>query len=307
MIHTVRWGLVVLLVSLAACTSELAVPTEPLRLLRADWNVAYVGEAFDGPLRPTGGLRPYRFEVIDGTLPPGMSLAAGRLAGTPTEVGRFAFTVQVQDGNLSQTLQRVELDVRPLPTPLVRIDAPRTEIRAAVPLIVRVEDARGWRGARVAVRWNADAFELLAPPTAGDARLALFHEAGPGNLWIEAAALGAARNGAFDLGRFSLRPLTPPAQLSLELAAVSLYSGGEHLTVRTEGAPLPRPAPAMPSAAPGEAPGSAPGEVPTEPEAEPDDAAADAAEDEAEDAADDDTDPDEVVSDEDEDAEEEAP
>ncbi len=297
--RTVRWSLALILVSLAACTSELAVPTEPLRLLRADWNVAYVGEPFDGPLRPTGGLRPYRFEVIDGTLPPGMSLAAGRLAGTPTEVGRFAFTVQAQDGNLSQALQRVELDVRPLPTPLVRIDAPRTELRAAVPLVVRVEDARGWRGARVAVRWDAEAFELAAAPSAGDARLALFHEAGDGYLWIEAAALGAARNGAFDLGRFSLRPIAPPAQLSLDLAAVSLYSGGEHLTVRTEGAPRPRPSPTLPPAAPGEAPGSAPGDVPTEPEPESDEAAAE--------AADDDAGPDEAVPDEDEDAEEEAP
>lgn len=279
--RTVRWSLALILVSLAACTSELAVPTEPLRLLRADWNVAYVGEPFDGPLRPTGGLRPYRFEVIDGALPPGMSLAAGRLVGTPTEVGRFAFTVQVQDGNLSQTLQRVELDVRPLPTPLVRIDAPRTELRAAVPLIVRVEDARGWRGARVAVEWDAEAFELLAPPSAGDARLALFHEAGDGYLWIEAAALGAARNGAFDLGRFSLRPLAPPAQLSLDLAAVSLYSGGEHLTVRTEGAPRPRPSPTVPPTAPGEAPG----DVPTEREPESDDASSsdEAAHDEDED------------------------
>jgi hypothetical protein len=304
--RALRWSLALVLASLAACTSELAVPTEPLRLLRADWNVAYVGEPFDGPLRPTGGLRPYRFEVIDGTLPPGMSVAAGRLVGTPTEVGRFAFTIQVQDGNLSQTLQRLELDVRPLPTPLVRIDAPRTELRAPVPLIVRVEDARGWRGARVAVQWDADAFELVAPPTAGDARLALFHEAGPGYLWIEVAALGAARNGAFDLGRFRLQPLTPPAQLSLELAAVSLYSGGEHLTTRTEGAPRPRPTPTMPPAAPGEAPGSAPGDVPTEP----DDAASDnddAASDNDDAASDNDADPDEAVPDEDEDAEEESP
>ena len=290
--RTVRWSLALILVSLAACTSELAVPTEPLRLLRADWNVAYVGEPFDGPLRPTGGLRPYRFEVIDGALPPGMSLASGRLVGTPTEVGRFAFTVQVQDGNLSQTLQRVELDVRPLPTPLVRIDTPRTELRSSVPLIVRVEDARGWRGARIAVEWDAEAFVLTAPPSAGDARLALFHEAGDGYLWIEAAALGAARNGAFDLGRFSLQPIAPPAQLSLNLAAVSLYSGGEHLTVRTEGAPRPRPAPTLPPTAPGEAPG----DVPTEHDPESDDA-----------SSDDDAGPDEAVTDEDEDAEEEAP
>ncbi len=293
MSRTVRWGLALLLASLAACTSELAVPTEPLRLLRSDWSVAYVGEPFDGPLRPTGGLRPYRFEVVDGALPPGMSLASGRLTGTPTDVGRFAFTVQVQDGNLSQTLQRLELDVRPLPTPLVRIDAPRTELRAAVPLIVRVEDARGWRGARVAIGWDAAAFELVAPPATGDARFAMLHEAGDGYLWIEAATIGAARNGAFELARFSLRPLVPPAQLSLELAAASLYSGGEHLSARTEGAPRPRPAPATQ----GEAPADARDEA-TDPVGTPDDPP---------DEATPDDDPTETDLDDDEAAEEDAP
>ena len=239
-----RWTLVLLIAWLGACTSDLAVPTEPLRLLRTDWAVAYVGEPFDGALRPTGGLRPYRFEVADGELPPGMNLSAGRLVGTPTEVGRFAFTVQVRDGNLSQALQQVEFDVRPLPNPVVRVDAPRTELRAAVPLVVRVEDARGWRGARIALTWDAEAFALVSPPSPADARLAVLHESGDGYLWIEAAALGAPRNGAFDLGRFSLRPLVPPAQLSLQLTAVSRYSGGDHLVERAEGVPRPRPAPA---------------------------------------------------------------
>jgi hypothetical protein len=235
---------VLLLALLAACTSELAVPTEPLRLLRTDWAVAYVGEPFDGALRPTGGLRPYRFEVVDGELPPGMSLSAGRLVGTPTEVGRFAFTVQVRDGNLSQSLQQVEFDVRPLPDPVVRVDAPRTELRSNVPLVVRVEDARGWRGARISLTWDAEAFALVTPPTPADARLAVLHASGDGFLHVEAAALGAPRNGAFELARFVLRPLEPPTQLSLQLTAVSRYSGGDHLVERVEGVPRPRPEPA---------------------------------------------------------------
>jgi hypothetical protein len=251
-----RWGLVLvlLLAWLGACTSELAVPTEPLRLLRTDWAVAYVGEPFDGALRPTGGLRPYRFELVDGELPPGMSLSGGRLVGTPTEVGRFAFTVQVRDGNLSQSLQQVEFDVRPLPDPVVRVDAPRTELRSNVPLVVRIEDARGWRGARISLTWDADAFALVTPPSPADARLAVLHEAGDGYLHVEAAALGAARNGAFDLARFSLRPLEPPAQLSLQLTAVSRYSGGDHLVERTEGVPRPAPAPTSEPADADEAP-----------------------------------------------------
>ena len=247
-----RLGLLAWAVSLAACTSDLAVPTEPLRLLRTEWGVAYVGEPFDGALRPTGGLRPYRFELADGALPPGLAFAAGRLVGTPTEVGRFAFTVQVQDGNLSQALQRVELDVRPLPTPLVRIDAPATEVRGVVPLVVRIEAARGWRGARIAIVWDPEAFALAAGPNASDARLALFHDAAEGRLWLETAALGPARQGDFTLARFSLRPIDPPARLSLAVSAATRYAGGEHLATRIEGAPQSRGAPGE-AVAPGEA------------------------------------------------------
>ena len=232
-----RTTCLVLLLALVACSGDLAVPTEPLRLLRTEWSVAYLGEPFDGTLRPTGGLRPYRFELADGALPPGLQLAAGRLVGTPTETGRFGFTILVQDGNLSQALQRIDLDVRPLPTPIVRVDAPATELRVNVPLVVRVEDARGWRGARIALTWDPEAFELASGPTAGDARLAVFHDAAEGRLWLEVAALGTARDGAFNLTRFSLRPLDPPARLSLRLTAASRYAGGEHVATRVEGAP----------------------------------------------------------------------
>jgi hypothetical protein len=233
-----------LLVALVACTDELTVPTEPLRLLAPAWTEAYLGEPFEGALRPAGGLRPYRFELADGELPPGLSLSAGRLVGTPTEIGRYTFTILVQDGNLSQAVERVEFEVRELPTPIVRVDAPATEIRADVPLVVRVEDARAWRGARLALRWDPALFELGAPPTAGDARLVVFHDAAEGRLAIEAAALGAPRQGAFTLARFALRPVDGPARLSLEVAAVSRFAGGDHSDLRLEGAPRPGPGPA---------------------------------------------------------------
>ena len=235
-----------LLAALVACTNELAVPTEPLRLLRPEWDVAYLGEPFEGALRPAGGLRPYRFELADGALPEGLTLTAGRLVGTPTALGRYDFMVLVQDGNLSQAVLRVELDVRELPTPVVRVEAPATEIRAAVPLVVRVEDARAWRGARLALTWDPALFELGAEPSAGDARLVIFHDAAEGRLWIEAAALGAPRQGAFNLARFSLRPVGDPARLSLEVAATSRFAGGDHSAVRLEGAPRPRPGPTSP-------------------------------------------------------------
>lgn len=228
------WALVAALL-LAGCAEQLAAPTEPLRLLRPAWNEAYAGEPFDGALRPAGGLRPYRFELVAGTLPAGLRLEGGRLVGVPTEVGRSRFTIEVADGNLAQALLEMELVVRPLPTPVVRVDVPGTEVRAPLRLVVRVEEARGWRGARLELRWDADAFALEGAPTAADARTVVFHEARPGVLLLDAAALGAARDGAFDVARFTLTPLDPPARASVLVVATSRYAGGDARSERREG------------------------------------------------------------------------
>jgi hypothetical protein len=234
------WALVGIL-ALAGCSDELAVPTEPLRMLRTDFPIAYIGEQYEAQLRPSGGLRPYRFRLQDGALPPGLELSAGGVRGTPTEVGSYSFSISVRDGNLSTTVQQLTLEVRPLPEPVVRLDAPGTELREPVTLTLRIEDARGWRGTRVALRYDASLFELAETPSSSHNSIALFSdsESEPGLLLLEMAALGGSRSGAFDLARITFAPLEPPARLSLSLTSATRYSGGEQLTVRQEGAPPP--------------------------------------------------------------------
>jgi hypothetical protein len=56
--------------------------------------VAYVGVQFAA----TGGTSPYTFSLATGSnLPPGLTLAAGDLTGTPTTEGNFSFGVSVTD------------------------------------------------------------------------------------------------------------------------------------------------------------------------------------------------------------------
>ena len=58
------------------------------------------GSAYpDTYLSATGGISPYTWSVTSGSLPPGMTLDAnsGDLAGTPTSVGTYPFTVSVTD------------------------------------------------------------------------------------------------------------------------------------------------------------------------------------------------------------------
>jgi hypothetical protein len=58
---------------------------------------AKVGKRYAQDLQAAGGTTPYAWSVISGSLPPGVSLAGGRLSGTPTAAGTYTFTVQVTD------------------------------------------------------------------------------------------------------------------------------------------------------------------------------------------------------------------
>lgn len=249
-----RHGTVAIVIALllAACTGELTSPTEPLRLLATSLPPVYVGERVDLPLRPTGGLRPYSFRVVDGRLPSGLTVDGGRVAGTPTAEGRFAFTVEVSDASLNRTIQRFELLVRPLPVPRLRVDAPATDVQRATPLVLRLESARGWRGAKVELTWDEDAFDLDPDSiTAARPTIAAFWEHGPGRLRVDVATLGDPVDGELDLVRFTLVPVeTGP--LGLTVAGEQRYAGGHHYASVREGSPAvgPRRDPGEP--APGE-------------------------------------------------------
>ena len=59
-----------------------------------------VGEFYCcGNLFASGGVQPYTWSVVAGTLPPGLELPNGEntISGTPTTAGTFTFTVRVTD------------------------------------------------------------------------------------------------------------------------------------------------------------------------------------------------------------------
>ncbi len=58
-----------------------------------------VGAAYTAALSATGGVAPYTWTVLSGSLPAGLTLnpATGVIAGTPTTQGSFAFAAQAQD------------------------------------------------------------------------------------------------------------------------------------------------------------------------------------------------------------------
>ncbi len=61
-------------------------------------NGGVVHESYSVALEAKGGTEPYAWSVINGSLPPGLTLnSAGVLDGTPSEVGVYSFTAQVSD------------------------------------------------------------------------------------------------------------------------------------------------------------------------------------------------------------------
>jgi len=57
-----------------------------------------VGKSYHKMINANGGNNPYSFTVVDGVVPPGLTLfSSGTFAGTPTTEGTFNFTVQAKD------------------------------------------------------------------------------------------------------------------------------------------------------------------------------------------------------------------
>jgi MYXO-CTERM domain-containing protein len=57
-----------------------------------------VGRAYDETLTALGGVAPYTYSVLDGELPPGLTLDADHLQGVPTRSGLYIVTIGVTDG-----------------------------------------------------------------------------------------------------------------------------------------------------------------------------------------------------------------
>lgn len=72
-------------------------------------------EPYEAPFDAAGGASPYRWSVVGGTLPSGLSLSSGGLvSGTPTEAGTFPVSVRVTDAKSTTTTLKVDVVIQPL-------------------------------------------------------------------------------------------------------------------------------------------------------------------------------------------------
>lgn len=73
---------------------------------------AQINTPYSGSVSVAGGVLPYSFSIIGGTLPPGLTLLAnGGISGTPTAGGNYSFILRVTDGFGSATQASLSINV----------------------------------------------------------------------------------------------------------------------------------------------------------------------------------------------------
>jgi hypothetical protein len=75
------------------------------------------GFKYSATLSASGGISPYTWSVVSGSLPPGLSLnpTSGVITGIPTNAGSFRFTVEVAGANVSIATKALSIEVDAAP------------------------------------------------------------------------------------------------------------------------------------------------------------------------------------------------
>lgn len=99
--------------------TTVGVVTITTNLLSDGW----LGVPYSQTLTASGGVPPYSWSIISGSLPPGLSLNSntGAILGTPTAEGTFSFTVRVADSDTPPNTDAKSLSITIKPTSLTII------------------------------------------------------------------------------------------------------------------------------------------------------------------------------------------
>ena len=94
------------------------VQSAPLVITTTSLSNGVMNMAYTATLRADGGTMPYSWSIINGTLPPGLTLnpSSGVISGTPTATGTFSFTVQVSDAGSHTATKALSITILSMPT-----------------------------------------------------------------------------------------------------------------------------------------------------------------------------------------------
>ena len=103
----------------------LRVNAPPPTITTPNLPAARIGEPYSQALSGTGGTPPYSWSVTVGALPAGLTLSSGgQIAGTPTTVGDFSFTVRLADSANQSATRALNISVAGAPITISTTDLP---------------------------------------------------------------------------------------------------------------------------------------------------------------------------------------
>jgi PKD repeat protein len=114
-----------------------------------------VGEAYSATLAASGGDKPYTWSVVDGELPPGLTLdpASGTISGASSSAGTYSFTAQVSDTATAPETATKLLSVR-----IVAAGASTIWDQSATPVLLADPDTNA---VELGVKFQADVDGLI--------------------------------------------------------------------------------------------------------------------------------------------------
>ncbi|MBB6096770.1 hypothetical protein HNR42_000182 [Deinobacterium chartae] len=135
---------------LGACGAgeQSTVPKEVLRFQSASPPTAYLGESYRYDIVVTGGVTPYQVRLRGGKLPAGLRLDGTTISGTPTEKGRFEFTLSVTDASLSSQVQALSISAEERPPATLSLSLPSAEVSSETRIPLRLANPRLVQSAR---------------------------------------------------------------------------------------------------------------------------------------------------------------
>jgi formylglycine-generating enzyme required for sulfatase activity len=87
--------------------ASIRTTVDPLAITTTTLPPAKAGSPFNAEIATTGGILPVNLSIKSGSiLPPGLTLAKGKLTGTPSAAGSFAFTIVAEDSNAASKASR---------------------------------------------------------------------------------------------------------------------------------------------------------------------------------------------------------
>ncbi|MHC4714189.1 MAG: beta strand repeat-containing protein, partial [Planctomycetota bacterium] len=100
---------------------SIYIAPETLTITTSSLPDSQVGVAYSETLQASGGVTPYSWAVVVGSLPAGLSLnsSTGEISGTPTAYGTSNFTVEVTDSDAPPSTDQQALSITVDPAPLV--------------------------------------------------------------------------------------------------------------------------------------------------------------------------------------------